>query len=58
MAIFPQDGETAEDLLKTADFKMYLAKHVAHANQQTQPLPKKEPRPASRLPDLILRTRL
>jgi len=58
MAIFPQDGETAEDLLKTADFKMYLAKHDAHANQQTQPLPKKEPRPASRLPDLILRTRL
>jgi len=55
MAIFPQDGETAEDLLKTADFKMYLAKHDAHANPQ--PLPKKEPRPASRLRDLVQRTR-
>jgi diguanylate cyclase (GGDEF)-like protein/PAS domain S-box-containing protein len=55
MAIFPQDGETAEDLLKTADFKMYLAKHDAHANPQPTPQ-KKEARPTSRLRDLILRT--
>jgi len=58
MAIFPQDGETAEDLLKTADFKMYLAKHDAHANPQPPPQPKKVPRPASRLCDPVLRARL
>jgi diguanylate cyclase (GGDEF)-like protein/PAS domain S-box-containing protein len=57
MAVFPQDGETAEELLKTADFKMYLAKHDAHANLQAQPQPEQEPRPGSRLRDLVLRGR-
>ena len=40
LAIFPQDGETAEALLKTADFKMYLVKHNTHAVQQ---LPQQPP---------------
>ena len=58
MAIFRQDGETVEDLLKSADFKMYLAKHDAHANPQPQQPPKTEAHRSSPLRDLILRTRL
>ena len=57
MAIFPQDGETAEDLLKSADFKMYLAKHDAHANLQPRKPPAKERPPVSRLRDLVPRVR-
>jgi len=34
MAIFPQDGDTPETLLKAADFQMYIAKHNA---RETQP---------------------
>ena len=58
MAIFPQDGETAEELLKAADFKMYLAKHDARANPKPSQQLTKEQRPASRLLDLVLRAHL
>jgi diguanylate cyclase (GGDEF)-like protein len=34
MALFPQDGDTPETLLKVADFRMYIAKHNA---SETQP---------------------
>ncbi len=57
MAIYPQDGETAEALLKTADFKMYLAKHDAHAElSPTQPA-KQKPQPVARLGELVTRSR-
>lgn len=32
MAIFPRDGQTAEELLKAADSQMYLDKQQAHAH--------------------------
>jgi predicted signal transduction protein with EAL and GGDEF domain len=54
MAIFPQDGDTAEELLKSADFKMYLVKHDADAELQ----PSKQPSPPiTHLPDLVQRSR-
>ena len=39
MALFPQDGDTAEELLKSADFKMYLVKHNVHPEAATVPTP-------------------
>lgn len=35
MAVFPQDGDTPEALLKVADFNMYLAKHEARASRES-----------------------
>jgi diguanylate cyclase (GGDEF)-like protein/PAS domain S-box-containing protein len=34
MALYPQDGQTAEELLKAADFKMYLVKHDVHSESE------------------------
>jgi diguanylate cyclase (GGDEF)-like protein/PAS domain S-box-containing protein len=56
MAIYPQDGETAEELLKSADFKMYLAKHDPIANPHPQSSVQ-VPRLASRLRNLVTRAR-
>jgi diguanylate cyclase (GGDEF)-like protein/PAS domain S-box-containing protein len=39
LAIFPEDGDTAEALLKSADSKMYLAKQDAASQRQSQPPP-------------------
>ncbi|AXC11991.1 diguanylate cyclase/phosphodiesterase (GGDEF & EAL domains) with PAS/PAC sensor(s) [Acidisarcina polymorpha] len=36
MALFPQDGDTPEILLKVADFKMYIAKHNTRKVQPTK----------------------
>jgi len=53
MAVYPQDGETAEALLKSADFKMYFAKHDSHAALGRQQYP--EQQPVSPIPHLVLR---
>ncbi|HSY35549.1 MAG TPA: diguanylate cyclase [Acidobacteriaceae bacterium] len=58
MAIFPRDGETPEELLKTAGVKMRLAKHTARANPQPPQPPPQQQRPISRLRDFFLRARL
>jgi diguanylate cyclase (GGDEF)-like protein/PAS domain S-box-containing protein len=49
LALFPQDGDTPEALLKSADFKMYLAKHDAHAALERQPAPSCPPAPGDHL---------
>lgn len=35
MSLFPQDGHTAEEMLKSADFNMYIAKHEVHAEEES-----------------------
>ena len=34
MALYPNDGETAETLIKVADFRMYAAKHESRQAEQ------------------------
>jgi diguanylate cyclase (GGDEF)-like protein len=36
MAVFPQDGETPEELLRAADMNMYMAKHDARGKRQRE----------------------
>jgi len=45
MSLFPQDGHTAEEMLKSADFNMYIAKHEMHAEEEssTEPLADEQP---------------
>jgi diguanylate cyclase (GGDEF)-like protein/PAS domain S-box-containing protein len=34
MSLYPQDGHNAKEMLKSADFNMYIAKHGIHAEEQ------------------------
>jgi diguanylate cyclase (GGDEF)-like protein/PAS domain S-box-containing protein len=36
MALFPEDGDSAESLLKAADFRMYVAKHSARSKDESE----------------------
>ncbi len=55
MSLYPEDGHTADEMLKSADLKMYIAKHAAHAGDQAaeeQRLNEQVQTPSARSPAL------